>query len=80
MAFVVLYSFALFSLPVPQQHGRHVIRSVTSPSNRDSVAFHIRLGFAIEAQAHSIDGLPVCRDYHGRAGTDRILFVKTFPA
>jgi GNAT superfamily N-acetyltransferase len=65
---------------VAREHGRRVVRSVTSPSNRDSVAFHMRMGFTIEPQEHSMKGLPVCRDYHGRAGTDRISFVKTWDA
>jgi hypothetical protein len=65
---------------VALQHGRRLIRSVTSPSKKASVAFHTRMGFAIEPQEHNVDGLPVCRDYHGRPGTDRILFVKTFSA
>jgi predicted GNAT superfamily acetyltransferase len=63
---------------VTRQHERRVIRCVTSPSNRDSVAFHTRLGFLIEPQEHQVDGMPVCRDYHGRPGTDRIVFVKTW--
>jgi ribosomal protein S18 acetylase RimI-like enzyme len=61
---------------ISRQHGRQIIRSVTSPSNRGSVAFHTQLGFSIEPQEHTLDGLPVYRDYHGRPGTDRILFVK----
>ena len=61
---------------IARQHGRCVIRCVTSPSNRASVAFHTRLGFAIEPQGHLVDGLPVCRDCHGRPGTDRIVFVR----
>jgi predicted GNAT superfamily acetyltransferase len=62
---------------VVRQHGRRTVRSVTSPSNQDSAAFHARMGFTLEPQAQEVDGLPVCRNYHGRAGTDRILFVKT---
>ncbi len=65
---------------VARRHGRHIIRSVTSPSNKESVAFHTRLGFVIEPQEKHVHGLPVCHDYHGRSGTDRILFVKTWTA
>jgi ribosomal protein S18 acetylase RimI-like enzyme len=61
---------------VMHRQGRTTVRSVTSPTNKGSVAFHQRMGFSLEPQEHYKDGLPVCRDYHGRTGTDRILFVK----
>jgi ribosomal protein S18 acetylase RimI-like enzyme len=47
-------------------HGRTVVRCVTSPANRDSVAFHEALGFEVER---------VAKDYDG-PGEDRVLFVK----
>lgn len=63
-----------FSISV--KHQRRVIRSVTSPSNKASVAFHQCLGFVLEPQEYKIDNLPVQRNYHGREGSDRVLFVK----
>lgn len=61
---------------VARQHGRRIVRSVTSPSNKGSIAFHLSLGFAVEPNDYIIDGLPICCDYHGRPGTNRVLFVK----
>jgi ribosomal protein S18 acetylase RimI-like enzyme len=47
-------------------HGRTVVRCVTSPANKQSVAFHEALGFEIEKVAVDYDG----------PGEDRVLFVK----
>jgi ribosomal protein S18 acetylase RimI-like enzyme len=46
--------------------GRTRVRSVTSPANEGSVAFHEALGFEAERVAHDYDG----------PGEDRVLFVK----
>jgi ribosomal protein S18 acetylase RimI-like enzyme len=46
--------------------GRSVVRCVTSPVNRGSVAFHEALGFEVER---------VAKDYDG-PGEDRVLLVK----
>jgi ribosomal protein S18 acetylase RimI-like enzyme len=46
--------------------GRTRVRSVTSPANEGSVAFHEALGFTSERVAHDYDG----------PGEDRVLFVK----
>jgi ribosomal protein S18 acetylase RimI-like enzyme len=46
--------------------GRSVVRCVTSPLNRESVAFHEALGF-------EVDGVE--KDYDG-PGEDRVLLVK----
>jgi predicted GNAT superfamily acetyltransferase len=62
---------------VAAKHQRAIIRSVTSPRNKTSVVFHQRLEFVIEPQEHTIDNLPVQLNYHGREGTDRVLFVRT---
>lgn len=56
-----------------QTLGRSTVRCVTSPLNRDSIAFHRRLGFAVETAADVVDGVPVARDYDGPGG-DRVLF------
>lgn len=61
---------------VAAKHGRRIIRSVTSPANMNSVAFHKRLGFTVEPQEHEENHLPVQRNYHGREGTDRVLLVR----
>ncbi len=55
--------------------GRSVVRCVTAPVNRDSLAFHTRLGFTIVPGDGTVDGLPVHRDYDGSGGV-RVLFVK----
>jgi ribosomal protein S18 acetylase RimI-like enzyme len=49
-----------------RQHGRSVIRCVTSPSNEESIAFHTALGFAVDRIAPDYDG----------PGEDRALLVK----
>jgi len=49
-----------------RDHGRHVVRCVTSPVNQGSVAFHEALGFEVER---------VVSDYDG-PGEDRALLVK----
>ena len=46
--------------------GRTRVRSVTSPANEGSVAFHEALGFEAERVAHDYDG----------PGEDRVLLVK----
>lgn len=49
-----------------KEHGRTVVRCVTSPSNAASVAFHDALGFTVDR---------VAKDYDG-PGEDRVLLVK----
>lgn len=44
--------------------GRSIIRSCTSPVNKQSIAFHQHLGYTIEAGDDEIDGLPVTTNYH----------------
>lgn len=58
-----------------RSHGRSVIRCVTSPVNKTSIAFHTRIGFDIEPGNGQVDGVSVHRNYDGRGG-DRVLFVK----
>ena len=57
------------------QHGRTVVRCVTSPVNRASIAFHTRIGFQIEPQDEIADGVAIYPNYDGPAN-DRVLFVK----
>jgi ribosomal protein S18 acetylase RimI-like enzyme len=49
-----------------KENGRTTVRSVTSPANADSVAFHEALGFTVDR---------VAKDYDG-PGEDRVLLVK----
>ena len=49
-----------------KEHGRLVVRCVTSPTNAASVAFHEALGFVSDRVAADYDG----------PGEDRVLFVK----
>lgn len=58
--------------------GCHTVRCVTSPVNKDSIAFHRSLGFSVESNdsKKTIDGISVFESYDGE-GEDRILFYKT---
>jgi len=60
---------------VVRQHGRSIVRCVTSPVNRVSIAYHTRMGFEIEDGDKRIDGVSVRSDYDG-PNQDRVLFVK----
>lgn len=53
----------------------HTVRCVTSPVNRGSIAFHLRMGFAAEASDTIIEGIPIVEDYDGM-DEDRVLFVR----
>jgi predicted GNAT superfamily acetyltransferase len=64
---------------VAEQHGRTVVRCVTSPVNKVSIAFHTRIGFQIEPQNMIADGVAVYPDYDGPAN-DRVLFVRRLSA
>lgn len=48
---------------------------VTSPVNKNSIAFHTRIGFQIEEGDCNVDGISTHKDYDG-PGEDRVLFVK----
>jgi len=56
--------------------GVHTVRCVTSPINRGSIAFHLRMGFHTHPGNRETDGVPVIEGYDGR-GEDRVLFSKT---
>ncbi len=58
-----------------KKHGRNVIRSCTSPINKQSIAFHHHMGFEIEPGDSEIDGLPVTTNYH-RKNDPKVLFKK----
>ncbi|MEU6989169.1 N-acetyltransferase [Streptomyces sp. NPDC046465] len=56
--------------------GRKEVRSVTSPRNTRSIAFHRAMGFSLEPGDREVDGLPVHSDYDG-PGHDRVCFHRT---
>ncbi len=55
--------------------GRTRVKCVTSPVNKDSIAYHLQMGFTAEPGEHQEDGVPYHLDYDG-AGEHRVLFVK----
>jgi predicted GNAT superfamily acetyltransferase len=55
--------------------GRTVVRCVTSPVNTVSVAFHQRLGFALEPGDVTVGGMRAHADHDG-PGEARVQFVK----
>lgn len=57
--------------------GCDTIHLVTSPVNKNSIAFHTRIGFQIEEGDYSVDGISAHKDYDG-PGQDRVLFIKKF--
>jgi len=57
-------------------YGRNLVRCVTSPQNRDSIAFHLRLGFSVRPGDRQIEGIPVAPDHDG-TGEHRVLLTKT---
>ena len=56
-------------------HGCVLVRAVTSPVNRGSVAFHQRMGFQLEPGDAEADGIPVSSSYDG-PGSDRVRFLR----
>ena len=55
--------------------GCTLVRCVTSPVNKGSIAFHTHMGFEIEPGEAEVEGVPVHTDYDGK-GQGRVLFVK----
>lgn len=60
---------------VVKEHGRSIIRCVTSPINKVSIAYHIKMGFRIENGDMAVDDVSVFANYDGHK-RDRVLFVK----
>lgn len=58
-----------------KQEGRHLVRCVTSPVNKGSIAFHTKMGFEIEEGDLKLDGILVSTNYDG-ADQSRVLFCK----
>lgn len=55
--------------------GIHIVRCVTAPINKTSIAFHIRMGFEIEPGDVTMDGISAHSNYDGK-GESRVLFIK----
>ncbi len=66
--------YELFFETVRKQ-GRSVVRCITSPVNTGSIAFHTRMGFAIEPQEAQLNGVSFSADHDG-PGEPRVHFVK----
>ena len=62
-------------LEIARKHGCKVVHSVTSPVNKVSIAFHLRMGFNIEPGDKLMEGISIAENYDGPEG-DRVLFVK----
>ena len=58
-----------------RQEGRTTVRSCTSPVNKESVAFHTRMGFLVGPGDGVVEGVPVTLDYN-RPGDHKVLFIK----
>jgi ribosomal protein S18 acetylase RimI-like enzyme len=55
--------------------GCRIVRCVTSPVNKGSISFHLRMGFSATDSEKIVDGIPVIEGYDGK-GEDRVLFYK----
>lgn len=60
---------------VVKQNGRNIVRCVTSPVNKVSIAYHTKMGFKIEEGDKNMDGVSVNTNCDG-PNQDRVLFVK----
>ncbi|MCW2537592.1 MAG: GCN5-related N-acetyltransferase [Modestobacter sp.] len=56
--------------------GAREVGCITSPGNRDSIAFHTRLGFRLEPGDRTVDGIPVHSDHDG-PGLHRVVFTRS---
>jgi len=55
--------------------GCRTAQCVTAPVNRNSIAFHRRIGFSLLDSDYKVDGMPVAVGYDGE-GEDRVIFTK----
>lgn len=55
--------------------GCNTVQLVTSPQNRNSIAFHTKMGFEMEKSDQHKDGAWIFADYDG-PGQDRVVFAK----
>ncbi|WP_254434102.1 GNAT family N-acetyltransferase [Halobacillus sp. Marseille-Q1614] len=58
-----------------KRENRSIVRAVTSPVNKTSIAYHTKMGFEIKEGDKEVEGVSVYSDYDG-PGKDRILFMK----
>lgn len=58
-----------------RKKSRTIVRACTSPVNKGSIEFHIRMGFQIEPGNGEMDGFFVMLDYN-RPGDPKVLFTK----
>lgn len=59
-----------------KKSGARTVNCVTSPLNKGSIAFHLRMGFRVLPGNQLIDGVQVVRGYDGK-GEDRVLFSRS---
>src|SRR6266542_4717447 len=57
-----------------RKNGRNTVRCITSPVNKGSIAFHLRMGFEIETQETEADHSHCSRQYRLRHGCEPISF------
>lgn len=60
---------------VCRKNARSIIRCVTSPVNKNSIAFHSSMKFKLEPSSEVSGNIPIHRNYDG-PGEDRVLFLK----
>jgi ribosomal protein S18 acetylase RimI-like enzyme len=60
---------------VAKQNGRKIVRCVTSPVNKVSIAYHTKMGFQIEKGDKRLEGVEVHTGYDG-PNQNRVLFIK----
>lgn len=58
-----------------QKERRSIVRCITSPQNKSSIAYHQRMGFRICSGDMLINGIEVQTNYDG-SGNDRVVFEK----
>ncbi|MBE3590174.1 MAG: GNAT family N-acetyltransferase [Firmicutes bacterium] len=56
-----------------RRRGARQLKAITTPGNRESVAFHTRLGMRLLGEPGP-DGIPVVRNYSG-PGQDRVVMI-----
>lgn len=57
---------------------RSIVKSCTSPVNKLSIGFHLKMGFGIEPGDGMIDGLPVMLHYLGK-DNPKVRFIRKLP-
>jgi GNAT superfamily N-acetyltransferase len=62
-------------IQVARRHGCSHVKTITTPSNAGSIAFHKSLGMQLLGEADA-DGIPIVPDYAGR-GAARVVFWKS---